>query len=93
MEASARETGLRERTSEDNLDMKGLKRVRHAGDESSDGEESEEDDEDKGSDASGNFGEALLEGLDLDGGSAARVHVEDAERAALEAEFEAVSGC
>lgn len=90
MEASARETGLRERTAEDNLSMKGLTRVRHAGDEASEGEE-EDDDEDKGSDASGNFDEALLEGLDLDGGDAARVHVEDAERAALEAEFEAVS--
>lgn len=86
MEASERETGLlRPRTKEDDLETKGLSRLRRAGD---DGDDS---DSDADSDDSGEFDEALLEGLDI-GGEKGGVGGEGTEeRAALDAQFEAVS--
>lgn len=68
MEASARETGLRERTAGDNLRTKGLTRIRRAGDYSSDDSDSELESDENNSDGSGEFDETLLEGLDLGGG-------------------------
>lgn len=73
MEASARETGrLRRRTADDNLQTKGLARLRRVEDGDSSSSESDPDldmgDNDRdGSDDSGEFDESLLEGLDLDG--------------------------
>lgn len=89
MEASARETGVRQRTAEDNLQIKGLQRVRRAGEEDSSDDVS-----------GGSFDEALLEGLDLnaggvdtecDGGGGAESHSGEGSRAVLEAQFQAVS--
>lgn len=97
MEASAKETGLRARTAEDNLDTKGLVRVKRLEDE--DDEESEGD-EDGGSDASGQLDESLLEGLNLGDpeatGGGAGEEGDDSrgqERAVVDAQFEGVSRC
>lgn len=92
MDASARETGqLRQRTADDNLQTEGLVRLRRLEDGSSsdeDDSDSELDNDHGGSDASGEFDESLLEGLVLgDGGGGG----DAAERAVLDAQFEAVS--
>lgn len=85
MEASERETGLlRQRTTADDLETKGLTRLRRAGDDGG-------SDSDADSDKSGEFDEALLEGLDI-GGEKGVVGGEGTEdRAALDSQFEAVS--
>lgn len=86
MEASQRETGLmRQRTADDDLKTQGLSRLRRAGDDGGDS------DSDADSDDSGEFDEALLEGLDI-GGEEEGVGGEGTEeRTALDAQFEAVS--
>lgn len=82
MEASARETGLRRRTSEDDLNTRGLTRVVHEDYERSD--------------ASGTFDEGLLlEGLHLGGGRGSQADSgddtrRDEMRDVLDAQFEAV---
>ena len=83
MEASALETGLRRRTADDELETKGLTRIRQDGDSDSDGD----------SDDSGEFDEALLEGLDIGGGKGGVGGEGTEERAALDSQFEAVSVC
>lgn len=92
MEASARKTGLRERTAEDNLDTKGLSRLRRGGGGSLDDPDSGPNAE---SDDSGEFDEALLEGLDINisQGDRKRAGVfgeRMEEREALDSQFEAV---
>lgn len=84
MEASAKETGLRQRTADDDLETKGLARLRRDSDSDSDS-----DDDDTGSDDSGEIDDTLLEGLDLNGGGAPGEGVEN--RAVLDSQFEAVS--
>lgn len=92
MEASARETGLRERTAEDDLETKGLSRLRRDGGGSSDDPGSGPDAE---SDDSGEFDEAMLEGLDINEGQGDRKRAgvlgEGVDgREALDSQFEAV---
>lgn len=94
MEASARETGLRQRTKDDNLQTKGLARLRREGDDDSDsnsdagGERSIAD----SNASSGEFDESLLEGLDLSGGARVGEGPGAAEdRAVLDSQFESVS--
>ncbi|CAN0080202.1 unnamed protein product [Ectocarpus sp. 12 AP-2014] len=97
MEASAKETGLRQRTRDDDLHTKGLVRLRRDSDSESD--DSEDDvaalDSGAGSDDSGEIDDALLEGLDISeaAGAAAGGGVpgEGAEedRAVLDSQFEA----
>ncbi|CAM9550127.1 unnamed protein product, partial [Hapterophycus canaliculatus] len=67
MEASARETGLRQRTVDDNLQTKGLARLRRDSDSDSDSDSDGSGDDFDGSDDSGEIDEALLEGLDISG--------------------------
>ena len=86
MEASERETGLlRQRTADDDLKKQGLSRLRRAGDDGGDS------DSDADSDDSGEFDEALLEGLDVGGGEGGVGGEGTEERSALDAQFEAVS--
>lgn len=99
MEASARETGLRQRTADDDLQTKGLARLKRPEDESDSDSDSRSDaGSDVGSDASsGEFDEALLEGLDIDPEAMnGRQEVGRADggedRAVLDRQFEAVSG-
>lgn len=98
MEASEREVGLgfRQRTEEDNLPKTGLVRLRR----NSDSDDSDSDSEPGGhrgvfggSDDSGEIDEALLEGLNIDGGGAGKGRVEATaeERAVLDHQFESVS--
>lgn len=82
MEASAKETGLRQRTADDDLQTKGLARLHRDSD-------SDDDDDEHGSDDSGEIDEALLEGLNIDGGDAPGEGTE--EREVLDSQFEAVS--
>lgn len=95
MEASAREMGLRQRNADDDLETKGLARLRRDSDDS-DGD----DDDGVGSDDSGEIDDALLEGLNIHdggveegggvaGGGAFGEGTE--ERAVLDSQFEAVS--
>ena len=91
MEASARETGLRARTAADDLETKGLARLRKGGDLSSDASSDLEAE----SDGSGEFDEAMLEGLDLNEGQGDRRDVGvlgegTEERTLLDSQFEAV---
>lgn len=88
MEASARETGLRQRTADDNLQTKGLARLRRDSDSDSESDSNGSGDGFDGSDDSGDSGEideALLEGLDIGGGGD-----EAEERAVLDSQFETV---
>ncbi|CAM9184724.1 unnamed protein product [Ascophyllum nodosum] len=90
MEASARETGLRARTAADDLETKGLARLRKGGDLSSDASSDLEAE----SDGSGEFDEAMLEGLDLNEGQGDRRDVGvlgegTEERTLLDSQFEA----
>ncbi|CAB1102572.1 unnamed protein product [Ectocarpus sp. CCAP 1310/34] len=96
MEASAKETGVRPRTMDDDLQTKGLVRLRRDSDLESD--DSEDDaatlDGGGGSDDSGEIDDALLEGLDISGAAAAAgggVPGEGTEedRAVLDSQFEA----
>ncbi|CAM9712398.1 unnamed protein product [Choristocarpus tenellus] len=96
MAASAQETGLRQRTQEDDLPMSGLERVQH------DSLRGRDNDSSTGS-SSGEFNEALLEGLSLEpGGGVVVEHTEGeearggvgdeegvADRMMLDAQFEA----
>lgn len=96
MEASAKETGLRQRTADDDLQTKGLSRLRR----DSDGESDDDDDDGDyegggGSDDSGEIDDALLEGLDINGvggeGGEGVLGEGSEERAVLDSQFEAVS--
>lgn len=93
MEASARETGVRQRTEEDNLQTKGLARLKRQ--EDSDSDSDSDANSVTESDASGEFDEALLlAGLNIreeGGGGGGVLDDETNERAALDAQFEAVS--
>lgn len=94
MEASAKETGLRQRTADDNLQTKGLSRLRRDSDGESD-DDSEGGGGGIGSDDSGEIDDALLEGLDINGGEEEGGELGEGteERAALDSQFEAVSVC
>ena len=93
MEASARETGLRKRNADDDLQTKGLARLRR------DSDDDDDDDDDDGvavgSDDSGEIDDALLEGLNIDeeGGGGGVLGEGTEDRAALDSQFEAVSRC
>ncbi|CBN77126.1 conserved unknown protein [Ectocarpus siliculosus] len=95
MEASAKETGLRQRSRDDDLQTKGLVRLRRDSDSESD--DSEDDvatlDGGAGSDDSGEIDDALLEGLDISGAAAAGGGVPgegtEEDRAVLDSQFEA----
>ncbi|CAN0260191.1 unnamed protein product, partial [Ectocarpus sp. 13 AM-2016] len=96
MEASAKETGLRQRTRDDDLQIKGLVRLRRDSDSESDDSEDDVATLDGGarSDDSGEIDDALLEGLDISEAAAAGgggVPGEGAEedRAVLDSQFEA----
>lgn len=97
MEASAKETGLRQRTKDDDLQTKGLVRLRRDSDSESDDSEDDVatlDGGGAGSDDSGEIDDALLEGLDISGvGAGVCVPGEGTEedRAVLDSQFEAVS--
>lgn len=97
MEASARETGLRQRTADDDLQTKGLARVRRTGDEDSDSDDADAGSVGESEDASsGEFDEDLLEGLDINAGERGTgyegvLREGTGERAALDTQFEAVS--
>lgn len=92
MEASAKETGLRQRTADDNLQIKGLSRLRRDSDGESDNSDSEGDGGGE-SDDSGEIDDALLEGLDVNGGEEAGGVLGEGseERAVLDSQFETVS--
>ncbi|CAM9558541.1 unnamed protein product [Ectocarpus fasciculatus] len=83
MEASAKETGLRQRTRDDDLETKGLARLRRDSDSESDDSEGAD-----GSDDSGEIDDALLEGLDISG-AGGEAGEEEEDRAAIDAQFEA----
>lgn len=90
MEASARETGLRQRTKDDDLQTKGLSRLRREGDEDSDSDSDGGRSIADSNASSGEFDEALLEGLDLNGGAGVGAGVAE-DRTMLDSQFEAVS--
>eukprot|EP00903_Cladosiphon_okamuranus_P008978 g8589.t1 len=91
MEASAKETGLRQRTADDDLQTKGLSRLRR--DSDADSESDSEGGGDSGSDDSAEVDDALLEGLDInggeEGGGVGVLGEGSEERAALDSQFEA----
>eukprot|EP00752_Nemacystus_decipiens_P007303 g6534.t1 len=93
MEASAKETGLRQRTADDDLQMKGLLRLRRDSDSESDDDSDGGGGGGGGSDDSGEIDDALLEGLDINGGEEGEgggvLGEGSEERAVLDSQFEA----